>query len=98
MQFIITAYDGANMLEKRLAVRARHLENMGKVNGKVICAGGLLDREGKMKGSALIMEFEDRAGLDAYLASEPYIAEHVWEKVTVETMNVVIVNDEKVGK
>ena len=38
MQFIITAYDGANMLEKRLAVRARHLENMGKVNGKVICA------------------------------------------------------------
>ena len=98
MQFIITAYDGANMLEKRLAVRARHLENMGKVNGKVICAGGLLDSEGKMKGSALIMEFEDRAGLDAYLASEPYIAEHVWEKVTVETMNVVIVNGEKVGK
>ena len=98
MQFIITAYDGANMLEKRLAVRARHLENMGKVKGKVICAGGLLDSEGKMKGSALIMEFEDRAGLDAYLASEPYIAEHVWEKVTVETMNVVIVNGEKVGK
>ena len=98
MQFIITAYDGADMLEKRLAVRARHLENMGKVNGKVICAGGLLDSEGKMKGSALIMEFEDRAGLDAYLASEPYIAEHVWEKVTVETMNVVIVNGEKVGK
>ena len=98
MQFIITAYDGANMLEKRLAVLARHLENMGKVNGKVICAGGLLDSEGKMKGSALIMEFEDRAGLDAYLASEPYIAEHVWEKVTVETMNVVIVNGEKVGK
>ena len=98
MQFITTAYDGADMLEKRLAVRARHLENMGKVNGKVICAGGLLDSEGNMKGSALIMEFEDRAGLDAYLASEPYIAEHVWEKVTVETMNVVIVNGEKVGK
>ena len=98
MQFIITAYDGAGMLEKRLAVRARHLENMGKINGKVICAGGLLDSEGKMKGSVLIMEFADRAGLDAYLASEPYIAEHVWEKVTVEAMNVVIVNGEKVGK
>ena len=98
MQFIITAYDGADMLEKRLAVRARHLENMSKVNGKVICAGGLLDNEGKMKGSVLIMEFADRAGLDAYLASEPYIAEHVWEKVTVEAMNVVIVNDEKIGK
>ena len=98
MQFIITAYDGADMLGKRLAVRARHLENMSKVNGKVICAGGLLDNEGKMKGSVLIMEFADRAGLDAYLASEPYIAEHVWEKVTVEGMNVVIVNGEKIGK
>lgn len=98
MQFIITAYDGAGMLEKRMAVRARHLENMSKINGKVICAGGLLDSAGKMKGSALIMEFEDRAGLDAYLASEPYIAEHVWEKVTVEAMNVVIVNGEKIGK
>ena len=86
------------MLEKRLAVRAHHLENMSKIDGKVICAGGLLDNEGKMKGSVLIMEFADRAGLDAYLASEPYLAEHVWEKVTVEAMNVVIVNGEKIGK
>ena len=98
MQFIIKAYDGINTLERRMAVRPRHLENMSKVNGKVICAGGLLDNEGKMKGSVLIMEFADRAGLDAYLASEPYIAEHVWEKVTVEAMNVVIVNGEKIGK
>ena len=39
MQFIITAYDGENMLDKRLAVRGRHLENLSRVNGKVICAG-----------------------------------------------------------
>jgi uncharacterized protein YciI len=71
---------------------------MRKVNGRVICAGGLLDDAGVMKGSVLVMEFENRAGLDAYLASEPYITEHVWESVEVETMNVVIVNGEKVGK
>ena len=98
MQFIIRAYDGENMLEKRLAVRCRHLENMGKVDGKVICAGGLLDDSGKMKGSVLVMEFDSRAGLEQYLASEPYIQEHVWENVHVEPMNVVIVNGEKVGK
>ncbi|MBR0381259.1 MAG: hypothetical protein IJH71_02330 [Eubacterium sp.] len=97
MQFIITAYDGPDMLDKRMAVRPRHLENMGKVKGKVICAGGLLDDEGKMKGSVLIMDFEDRASLDEYLDSEPYIREKVWEKVEVESMNVVIVNGEKVG-
>ena len=98
MQFIIRAYDGKDMLDRRMEVRPRHLENMGRVNGKVICAGGLLDDTGKMKGSVLVMEFENRAGLDAYLASEPYIAEHVWERVEVESMNVVIVNGEKVGK
>jgi len=95
MQFIIKAYDGADMLERRMAVRLRHLENMGRVKGRVICAGGLLDDAGRMKGSVLIMEFDSRARLDEYLNSEPYIAEHVWEKVEVEPMNVVIVDGKK---
>ena len=75
MQFIIKAYDGKNTLEKRMEVRPQHLENMSKVNGKVICAGGLLDEGGKMKGSVLIMDFDSRALLDEYLNLEPYIKE-----------------------
>lgn len=98
MQFVITAHDGENMLERRMAVRARHLENMTKVKGKVLCAGGLLDGEGKMKGSVLVIDFESRELLDEYLETEPYITEHVWETVEVERMNVVILNGEKVGK
>ena len=93
MQFMIKAYDGADLLERRLAVRPRHLEGMRRLNDHIICAGGLLDEEGRMKGSALIMDFPDRAALDAYLASEPYVTEHVWETIEVEPMNVVIVND-----
>lgn len=92
MQFVITAYDGAGMLEKRLAVRGRHLENIARFQQHVLCAGGLLDEEGKMKGSLLVLEFEDREGLDAYLAAEPYIQENVWEKVQVERMNTVILD------
>ena len=56
MQFVIKACDGAGKLERRMEVRPRHLENMSKINGKVICAGGLLDEEGKMKGSLMVME------------------------------------------
>ena len=52
----------------------------------------------KIKGSVLVMEFPSRAALDAYLETEPYVTEHVWERVEVEVMNVVIVNGEKVGK
>ena len=98
MQYVIKAYDGLNKLEKRMAVRSRHLENMTAVKGKVLCAGGLLDDAGKMIGSLLVMDFETRERLDEYLNTEPYIIEQVWEKVEVEPMNVVIVNGEKVGK
>ena len=92
------AYDGEGMLEKRMAVRPRHLEGMRKLGKQIICAGGLLDGEGRMKGSVLVMEFEDRAALDAYLASEPYVTEGVWEKIEAEPMNVVLVQGEKTGR
>lgn len=98
MQFVVTAYDGENMLEKRMAVRPRHLEGMKQLGKHIVCAGGILDEEGKPKGSVLVMEFEDRAALDDYINNEPYVLEHVWENITVETMNVVIMDGEKVGK
>ena len=95
MQFLVKAYDGEGMLDKRMEVRPRHLEGMKALGKQIICAGGLLDDEGKMKGSALVMEFESRAALDEYLKNEPYVVESVWQKVEVETMNVVLVNGEK---
>lgn len=90
MQFIIKAYDGVGMLDKRMEVRPRHLEGIERIRKHVICAGGLLDDDGKMKGSVLIMEYENREQLDEYLANEPYVQEQVWEKIEVERMNVVI--------
>ncbi len=98
MQFLIKAYDGEGMLQKRMAVRPRHLEGMKALGRRIICAGGLLDEEGKMKGSALVLEFPDRAALDAYLANEPYVTEGVWQEIDVEIMNVVLVNGEKVQR
>jgi len=47
-----------------------------------------------MIGSLLVMEFEKREQLDEYLANEPYVVEHVWEKIEVERMNVVIFDKE----
>ncbi len=92
MQFLIRAYDGEGKLDQRMEVRPRHLEGMKKMSAHIISAGGLLDEEGKMKGSALIMDFASRKELDDYIAHEPYVVEHVWEKIEVESMNVVIAN------
>jgi len=98
MQFIVKAYDGKGMLDKRMEVRPRHLEGMNKLGKHIICAGGLLDEEGKMKGSALVLEFDTRKELDDYIANEPYVTEHVWEKIEVDTLNVVLVKGEKYVK
>ena len=95
MQFMVKAYDGEGMLEKRMEVRPRHLEGMNKLRKHILCAGGLLDDEGKMKGSALILDFPDRAELEEYLKNEPYVTEQVWEKIEVEVMNVVLLNGER---
>lgn len=95
MQFVITAYDGEGMLAKRMEVRPRHLEGMDKLGEHIVCAGGLLDEEGKMKGSVLVVDFENREEVDEYLANEPYVLEHVWEKIEVERMNVVILKGER---
>ena len=90
VQFVIRAYDGKGMLGKRMEVRPRHLEGMERIRQHVVCAGGMLDDDGKMIGSLLVMEFENREQLDEYLAHEPYVVEHVWDKIEVESINVVI--------
>ncbi|MBR6327182.1 MAG: hypothetical protein IKR61_10320 [Lachnospiraceae bacterium] len=92
MQFLIRAYDGAGKLEKRMEVRPLHLEGMARLSDHIVCAGGLLDEEGKMKGSALVMDFPGREELDAYLAQEPYVVADVWERIEVEPINVVLAN------
>lgn len=94
MQFIVRAYDGEGKLPKRMEVRPRHFENMERMKDRVVCAGGMLDEFGKMIGSLLVMEFENREQLDDYLSNEPYVVERVWERIEVERMNVVILDKE----
>lgn len=97
MQFVITAYDGEGMLAKRMEVRPLHLEGMERLKEHLVCAGGLLDDAGNLKGSVLVMEFQSREEVDEYLAHEVYVTEHVWERITVERMNVVYAQGERVS-
>ena len=95
MQFLVKAYDGPDMLDKRMAVRPAHLEGMRELGKQIVFAGGLLDDAGNMKGSALVMDFPDRAAMDAYLEKEPYVTAGVWETIDIEPVNAVLVHGEK---
>ena len=95
MQFVIRAIDGAGKLAKRMEVRPRHFEGMDRLKNHLVCAGGLLDEAGNLKGSVLVMEFETRQELDDYLSHEVYVVEGVWEQISVDQMNVAYLDKER---
>lgn len=97
MQFLVKAYDGDGMLAKRMEVRPDHLKGVEELGEHVVCAGGMLGEDGTMIGSVLVLDFPDRSALEEYLAREPYVRGHVWEKIDVEIMNVVILDGKRVS-
>jgi uncharacterized protein len=91
-QYLITAYDGTdeNALERRMSVRPFHLEGAKKLKeyGNFIIGGAMLNDEGKMIGSTMILQFEDPKELQNWIDSEPYIQQGVWEKFEVKPFRV----------
>lgn len=91
MQFVIIGLDGtdADALERRLAVRSDHLalgETMTK-DGRMLYGAALLNDDGKMKGSMLVMNFASEEKLNEWLKVEPYVTGDVWRDVTVHKSN-----------
>ena len=88
-QYVIIAYDGtdADALDRRLAVREAHLENTRKLKaaGNFIEGGAMLDDQGKMIGSVVIVGFPSRNELDIWLNNDPYVTGNVWQKIEIQS-------------
>lgn len=86
-KYLIYALDGTDeqALGRRMAAREEHLRMVGELReaGNFIMGGAMLDDEGKMIGSTLLMEFASRQELDAWLGKEPYLLQNVWVDVKV---------------
>jgi uncharacterized protein YciI len=93
-QWVVIAYDGtdAGALERRLAVRPAHLANIAPMveAGALKAGGAILDEAGRMIGSVTIAEFADRAGLDAWLAGDPYVTGGVWQRIEVQPFRLAV--------
>lgn len=86
MQFLVTAYDYKDGgLERRLRVREQHvaLGDTMRDAGQFLYGVALLDEEGQMRGSVMVMDFPSRQDLDTWLKAEPYVVNKVWETVEV---------------
>ncbi|MEY4539468.1 MAG: hypothetical protein RLZZ306_1225 [Bacteroidota bacterium] len=91
-QYLITAFDGIheNALNHRMNIRPYHLEGVKKMkeNGNFIIGGAILNDDGRMIGSTMILQFEDPQELQNWMDSEPYIQQKVWEKFDVKPFRV----------
>jgi uncharacterized protein YciI len=91
-QYLITAYDftDAGALKRRMDVRPHHFDaaKQLKFEGHFILGGAILNEEGHMIGSTMIMQFEDEEQLEAWKQNEPYITQGVWETVDVKPFKV----------
>lgn len=92
MQFIVTGYDGddAGALDRRTAVREAHLKGATemKAAGQLLFGTAILNDADKMIGSVMVVEYADRAALDAWLKVEPYVTGDVWRKIEVAPCRV----------
>lgn len=91
-QYIVTAYDytDTEALQRRMNVRPHHLDGAKelKATGNFIIGGAILNDEGKMIGSTMILQFETEEELLAWQQSEPYITQKIWETVDVKPFKV----------
>jgi hypothetical protein len=93
-QFVVIAYDGtdAAALDRRMAVRPAHLENVKPMvdAGQLKAGGAILDDAGKMIGSVTICDFPDRAALVHWLATDPYVTGNVWQKIEIKPFRLAV--------
>lgn len=91
-QYLVTAYDHTDdgALERRMGVRPYHLDGVKelKASGNYVAGGSILNDEGKMIGSVMMMQFETEEELEAWQQQEPYITQNIWETIDVKPFKV----------
>ncbi len=94
-QYLVTAYDYTDdgALSRRMGVRPHHLDGAKelKESGNYVLGGAILNEEGNMIGSVMILQFETEEELEAWKQGEPYITQKIWETVDVKPFRVAAV-------
>lgn len=92
MQYIITSYDGTDekAIDRRLMAREEHLKSVERrvKEGQHLYGAAILDDNGKMIGSMMVVAYPSREELDNWLKVEPYVVANVWQKVEIKPCKV----------
>ena len=93
MDFLVIAMDGADegALGRRMAARDEHIAGIMKLKeqGHLVAGSAILDDDGKMIGSTVIVDFPDREAVEERIAEDPYTKGNVWQDVTIRPFRAV---------
>ncbi len=82
--FVVHCKDRPDAGTLRQDTRAAHLDYLQGHLSRIAMAGPVTAADGQtMIGSVLVLDFADRAGLDAFLAGDPYAKAGLFAEVTV---------------
>ncbi len=88
MLFVIHALDRPDAGDLRAETRSAHREYVAGFD--VALGGPLLDGEGDMCGSLIVLEAEDLAAAEAYAAADPYAVAGLFERVEIRGLRPLI--------
>lgn len=88
--FVLACFDHENALERRMAVRPKHLAWVDENKRHVKLAGPMFDGEGKMCGSLFILEAESEAEVEAFSAADPYRINDVFGRIEIRGFRVSV--------
>lgn len=88
--FVLHCVDKPNALELRIATREAHLAYVGGQKDKLKLAGPMLDADGSMAGSMLILDVADLAEAQAFAAGDPYNKAGLFERVDIHPFKATL--------
>lgn len=88
MYFVIHAIDRSDAGTLRGRTRPAHLDYLGGFD--ILFGGPMLDDDGAMCGSLIVVQAEDRAAAEAFTAGDPYALAGLFEAVTITAMKPVL--------
>jgi len=96
MPYAIQTQDKAGTAELRAATRPAHLEYLTKNQSLLLAAGALINDDGSGgKGGILLVDTDDRAVAERFIAEDPFTKAGLFEKVTVTRWRKAFFNKER---
>ncbi|MBI1394877.1 MAG: YciI family protein [Betaproteobacteria bacterium] len=96
MPYVIQTIDKPGSAEVRAKARAAHLEYLTQKKDLLLAAGAVVDDDGTGgHGGVLIVDTDDRAEAERFIAEDPFTKAGLFEKVTVTRWRKAFFNKER---